>query len=275
MSEVIKLENVSFAYDKDKLVLKNINLQINSGERIAIIGKNGSGKSTLGLLLCGICDKFTGKYFLNGTEINNKTIDIIKDNVGIIFQNPDNQFIANSVEEDIAFGLENRRIPVEEMKKMVLNFATKVGMEKFLKQEPSNLSGGQKQRVALAAMLALNQNILIFDESTSMLDLKAKEDISNLVEEVIKQNKNMTILNITHDIEESKNADKILILDKGEIKFFDTPEKLFNNEKLIDEFKLNIPFTYQLKKVLEKENIKIDSKKSLEEISKEIYDQVK
>ena len=184
--------------------------------------------------------------------------------MGIIFQNPDNQFIGSTVEDDIALGLENHLVPTSKMDDIILEYATKVGMEEFLKKEPTSLSGGQKQRVAIAGVLAMKPKLIIMDESTSMLDPKGKREITELILRLRKEDPTLTILSITHDIEEAYLSDRVIVMNKGKIMFNDSPINVFKHEEELLEMDLDIPFVYKLKKELERNNLNVYSNEEKE-----------
>ena len=253
--EILKLDNVSYAYNKKGNVLTDVNLTINAGEDIAIIGHNGSGKSTLGKLLISLLKPKIGTLSFNNTVIDYKNDALIREKSGMVFQNPDNQFIGVTVRDDIAFGLENKCIPSEKMDEIILEYARKMGVDTLLDQEPANLSGGQKQRVALAGILAMLPDIIVFDEALAMLDPKGKREISNLIKEIKASNPNLTIIRITHDLDEAFNSDKVIVLSQGKIMYNDTPINVF---KHIDELKnqgLDIPFVIKFSQALKQEGL--------------------
>ncbi len=203
---MISINNVSFSYSKKDHALKNISLEIPKGKWISIVGHNGSGKSTLSKLLIGLIEADSGSVVVDGLLLNEENVNAIRNKIGIVFQNPDNQFVGVTVRHDIAFGLENRCYSKEQMDELVYKHALAVKMEEFLDREPHNLSGGQKQRVAIAGVLAIDAEYIIFDEATSMLDPKGVNDIASLIKE-IKDNTNKTIITITHDLNLAKNSD--------------------------------------------------------------------
>ena len=269
--EVIKVENLSFSYDKEKKILNNVSFSINKGEYVTLIGHNGSGKSTLAKLLSYILEPNKGKIYIDNEELNEKNIKNIRNKIGIVFQNPDNQFIGSTVEDDIAFGLENRNIKQEEMKKIVKEYSKKVGMENYLTKEPEELSGGQKQRVAIAGILALNLKIMIFDEATSMLDPEGVEEIRKLILKMKKENPDLTVISITHDIEEAYLSDRVIVLNEGKIYKNDIPSKVFENEEEMKKINLDIPFVLKIKNKLKTKGIEIDENiKTIEELAKYI-----
>ena len=264
--DAIKISNLSFCYD-DFLAINRINLTLEKGKYICIVGHNGSGKSTLAKLIIGLLSPKEGEIEVLGLTLNEQNVSSIRQKVGIVFQNPDNQFIGSTVEDDIAFGLENRCINPLEMEPLVVEFATKVGMEEFLDKEPTNLSGGQKQRVAIAGVLAMHPEIIIFDEATVMLDPKGRKDISNLILEMRKENPSLTIISITHDMEEASNADEVVVLDHGKIVSYGKPNKVLANAGLLKSIDLKMPFLYELKELLKKEGIEVDENSSFDELA--------
>ncbi len=266
----IVVENLCFKYHtSENLVLDNINFTINSGEYVTIIGHNGSGKSTLSKLLIGILKPSSGKIFIFGRELNSENMYEIRKSLGIVFQNPDNQFIGSTVENDIAFGLENHQVERSKMHKIVYDTAKKVNMENFLDYEPLMLSGGQKQRVAIASALALSSDILLFDESTSMLDSHGKEEIKNIMLN-LKDKENKTILSITHDMEEILNADKIIVLNAGKIVQIGTYKELLKDPMFLKNLHLNIPFVNNVIYSLRKKGINLNDVYNINDLVKEI-----
>ena len=237
--------------------------------KIGITGGIGSGKSTIAQLLIGLLEKSSGDIIVNGQQLDLEHLYDIRAQIGIVFQNPDNQFIGATVRDDIAFGLENICIPHHEMDELIETYARKVRMENFLDHEPTKLSGGQKQRVAIAGILAMSPSIIILDESTSMLDPRGKQEINDLVRE-ISNDRQMTIISITHDIEEAKNADKIIMLNNGEIVATGTPDQLLRQTELLEQLKLDVPFALKLSKLLKAQGIKIEETLSIEELEKQL-----
>lgn len=247
---MIKIQNLTFTYnDKTKIAVNNISCTIESGQYIAIIGHNGSGKSTLSKLIVGLLKPQSGKIIINDIPITRKTLTQIRQFIGIVFQNPENQFVGSTVEDDIAFGLENKKMSRLEMKKTVIKLSKETGVYSILNKEPHNLSGGQKQRVAIASTLALDPEIIIFDEVTSMLDPKGKSDILKIINTIQKE-KNKTLISITHDMDEALLADKIIVMSNGKIIAYDTPEKILSDEKIIKIAKIDNPFIYKISKKL-------------------------
>ena len=238
---IIEFKNINFSYDQeDELILKNVCFSINEGEYVCLIGHNGSGKSTIAKLLCGLLNYQDGEILINGIKLNDENLEALRKDIGIVFQNPDNQFIGSTVEDDIAFGLENRCIEREKMISLVHDFSKRVGMENFLSKQSEDLSGGQKQRVAIAGILALDLKIIIFDEATSMLDPQGVEEIRKLVFDMRKKDPKLTFISITHDMEEAYLADKVICLKDGEIFLNDTPENVFKHEEELKSIGLGL-----------------------------------
>ena len=241
--KMINVNNVHFSYNSSTHALKGVSFNIPEGQWVSIIGHNGSGKSTLSKLLNGLLVPNKGEIIIDNEKITEKTINGIRKKVGIVFQNPDNQFIGVTVKHDIAFGLENRKIERNEMLEIIDEYAKKVEMKNFLSSEPHLLSGGQKQRVAIAGVLAINPSIIIFDESTSMLDPEGTSDVINLICQLKKQK---TIITVTHDLNLAFKSDRILVLNEGKLIFDGTPVETFKETKLLQEAKLDIPFKLKL-----------------------------
>jgi energy-coupling factor transport system ATP-binding protein len=243
---MINVEHLSFSYDSTHPVLKDISFNIPQGQFVTLMGHNGSGKSTLAKLLAGLLEVKEGSVSIDSMVLSPKTIVEIRKKLGIVFQNPDNQFIGATVADDLAFGLENRQVPHDQMQTLIDTYASQVGMASFLHQEPSSLSGGQKQRVAMAGVLAMQPKVLLMDEATAMLDPQGKKEIRELLLSIRKAFPSLTILAITHDVEEAVLADQVLVLKEGQLVFQGTPDALFKNETQLKIFKLNTPFVYQL-----------------------------
>ncbi len=253
----IELKNVSFSYD-EKDVLKDISLKIYKGEYVSLIGHNGSGKSTLAKIMAYLVDVKEGEVYILNNLINDSNADSLREVIGIVFQNPDNQFIGSTVEDDIAFGLENRDVEYQKMHELVNKYASLVGMNKFLNKEPSELSGGQKQRVALAGILSLGLKIIILDEATSMLDPEGVKEIKDLIFKMKKEDKDLTIVSITHDMEEAYLSDRVIVINDKTIFKDDTPENVFKDENSLISMGLDIPFVLKVKNKLNEKGIKID-----------------
>lgn len=244
--EEINVKNLTFSYDGEHKILTNVSFSINKGSYTTIVGHNGSGKSTLAKLLVGLLEKDDGEINIHSFSLNEKNLKNIRSITCLVFQNPDNQFIGATVEDDIAFGLENKCIPQDDMRAIIDKFAFDVGMENYLLKEPMMLSGGQKQRVAIAGALALNPEIIIFDESTSMLDSKGKKEISNLIQQIRKNNPDLTIVSITHDIEEAYLSDQVIVLSNGKIVLNGKPDYVFSNKEILNSNRIDIPFIFDV-----------------------------
>ena len=274
MSNVIEIRNLSFSYDYEEenktLVLDDVTLDIERGSYTVIVGHNGSGKSTLAKLMIGLLEKEKGNIYIDGLELNRDTIYDIRNKIGVVFQNPDNQFIGATVEDDIAFGLENHLVPNNEMQPIIEEYANKTGMLEFLDKEPTKLSGGQKQRVAIAGVLAMHPEIIILDEATSMLDPKGKREIKELIKKMRNIVPNITIVSITHDISEAVASDKVIVMNKGKVFATGTPKEIFSDEDKLKEVGLQLPFTYKVQHELQKEGYSLELVMSTKEMVKEI-----
>ena len=250
---MIEIKNLTFSYE-EKCVFDGLNLTIEKGEFIAILGHNGSGKSTLSKLLVGLEEPASGDIFIDGIKSSDATIDTIRKKVSIVFQNPDNQFVGATVADDIAFGLENRQVPREEMIKLVTRYMKQLGLTGLEEIAPHDLSGGQKQRTAIAGALAVGADILILDEATSMLDPAGRRDIMNLVRALAKDEKR-TILMITHHLDEAVYADRLIVLNKGEIIKSGTPLCVFDDTTKLEEVGLDVPFAVVASKKLYEQSL--------------------
>lgn len=253
----IEIKDLVFTYTEGKNILNGISLKVEQGSFVSILGSNGSGKTTLAKLLVGLLNKKEGEVIIGGVPLNKDNLVEIRKNIVIVFQNPDNQFIGATVEDDIAFGMENRQIEHSLMVKNVKKFAALVDMSDYLDREPNTLSGGQKQRVAIAGALSLSPKIIIFDESTAMLDPKGKKEIHEVIRNMHETMPEITILSITHDMEEALLSDRIIYLKDGAIIMDDTPDNVFSNEKFIKDNKIKLPFIYELKKELKNEGFDV------------------
>ncbi len=242
----ILLENVSFSYDKKVDVLKNVSLSVEKGEYVAVLGHNGSGKSTLAKLLNGLITATSGNAEICGfSPFQKKNLFEIRKRVGVIFQNPDNQLVASIVEDDVAFGPENLGVKRKEIKERIDFALSAVNMEEFRKSSPTRLSGGQKQRIAIAGVLALKPEILVLDESTSMLDPKGREEVLSVVKKLNKE-EGVTVIAITHYMEEAVEADKIFVLSDGEIISSGSPEEVFMDKPALEKAGLSIPLSEKI-----------------------------
>ena len=266
----LEIKNLSFSYDKSTKVIDDISLSIDKGCFAAILGHNGSGKSTLAKLIVGILEKSNGQIFFDDEEITKKNIKKLQAKTALVFQNPDNQFIGETVEDDIAFGLENRQFPHDKMQEEINKFAEYVGMIDYLKKEPVNLSGGQKQRVALAGALILRPDILILDEATSMLDPKGKSTVRKILKKIHSENPDLTIISITHDIDEALLCDKVFILSKGKLVKSGAPKEVLRDEQALLDLKLDMPFIYRVEKKLAETGINSHAE-NIEQLVEDIW----
>lgn len=255
MKTLIKLEHINYSYNKDVNALNDVSLDIYEGEDLAIIGHNGSGKSTLAKIIISLLKPNQGNLYFNNEIINEKNDNIIRSKSGIVFQNPDNQFVGVTVKDDIAFGLENRCVKQEDMQAIIDKYAKETGVYELLNKEPANLSGGQKQRVAIAGILAMLPDVVVFDEALAMLDPLGKKEISELINKIKRENKHLTIVRITHDLDEAFNSDRVVVLNKGCIEMIDTPINVFKNIDKLNELKLDVPFIVKVNDRLKKEGL--------------------
>jgi energy-coupling factor transport system ATP-binding protein len=258
--DIIKIENVKYKYSKEdnKYAVDSVNLNIKEGQFTAIIGHNGSGKSTLAKLINSLLLPTEGKIYVKGmdTADDSKLWDI-RQTAGMVFQNPDNQLVATIVEEDIAFGPENQGVEPSEIRKRVDDALNAVGMYEYRTRPPHMLSGGQKQRIAIAGILALNSDCIILDEPTAMLDPSGRKEVMDTLKKLNSQGK--TILLITHYMDEAVEADRVVIMDKGNIKLDGTPKEVFKNLEEIKKFGLDVPQVTELAQELKKEGLDVPS----------------
>ena len=247
MKSVIDVKNLSFRYKENQEYydVKDITFHVKRGEWLSIVGHNGSGKSTTVRLIDGLLEAESGEIVIDGQRLIEENVWNIRRQIGMVFQNPDNQFVGATVEDDVAFGLENQGLSRQEMKKRVEEALALVGMLDFKKREPARLSGGQKQRVAIAGVVALRPAILILDEATSMLDPEGRRELIETVKG-IRKDYDMTVISITHDLEEVAMSDRVLVMKKGEIESTSSPRELFSRNDL-DQIGLDDPFANQLK----------------------------
>lgn len=250
MKHIIDLKNVSFRYDTtvDEYQIDSVSFHVKQGEWLSIVGHNGSGKSTIVRLIDGLLEPESGEIVIDGIPLTRETVWENHSKIGIVFQNPDNQFVGATVEDDVAFGLENQGIPREEMLQRVEKAVKQVGMSAFKDREPSRLSGGQKQRVAIAGIIALRPQIIILDEATSMLDPEGREELMKVVRTLQNQFQ-LTVISITHDLAEIALSDRTLVFKKGRLESSMTPRELFSRDDL-NQIGLDKPFSKQLQETL-------------------------
>lgn len=260
---IVEVKNLTFSYGDDIKALDDVSIKIEEGSYTTIIGHNGSGKSTLAKLLAGLLPITSGEIVIEDRILNLENIGAIRQNLGIVFQNPDNQFIGSSVRDDIAFGLENHEVDPSKMDAIIERFAGVVDMSEFLDKEPNNLSGGQKQRVAIAGVLAMGPKIIIFDEATSMLDPQGKEEIKKVIYDLHSDQK-MTIISITHDIEEALKSDHVIVLEAGKKVLDGDPLSVLSNYDKLFQISLDVPFTFKVAKAFRDRGYDIEKTKDLE-----------
>lgn len=255
--EIIKVENVTYAYKQYESApleaLKGITLSINEGEFVALVGANGSGKSTLAKHLNGLLVPKSGDVFVFGHNTrDDKNIYEIRKNVGVVFQNPDNQMVANIVEDDVAFGPENLGVPRDEIERRITWALDVVNMTEYRHSTPHNMSGGQKQRIAIAGVLAMKPRVLVLDESTSMLDPEGRREVMDVVKK-LNEEEGITVVHITHHMDEVVNCDRVIVMDKGKIVLQDTPKALFKRD--VSQYKLTLPLINQIAARLKSEGV--------------------
>ena len=265
----LKIDDLLFSYDGKKNIVQDVSFSVEKGSYTTIIGQNGSGKSTIAKLLIGLLEKKSGSIVVDDIDVNEETLTQIRSKVGIVFQNPDNQFIGSTVRDDIAFGLENQCVEPSKMDEIIERFSEEVNMSKFLDKEPTRLSGGQKQRVAIAGVLAMAPELLVFDEATSMLDPLGKKEINELIQKIHKE-KQLTIISITHDIEEVVHSDQVIVINDGKVVLEGKPEDILKKEALLLELNLDVPFAYKLSKSLQKKGVKVNTHIDMERLVLEL-----
>lgn len=265
----VEVSHLSFSYDGQNDVIKDVSFEIPKGSYTTIVGHNGSGKSTIAKLLIGLLKAKSGEIKILGNILNEENVYSLRNHVGIVFQNPDNQFIGSTVADDIAFGLENHCVPQEQMQAIIEDVAARVNMSNFLDSEPTKLSGGQKQRVAIAGILAIEPDIIIFDESTSMLDPQGKASINEQIQK-LHDERNITILSITHDMEEVAQSEYVIVLKDGKVEMQGTPKQIFEHKGKLKEMKLELPFALSFSEKLKNEGIFKDSYCTLDEVVNEL-----
>lgn len=243
MKKIISLENIDFKYN-DKKIFDNLSLEIKEGSFVSLIGPNGSGKSTLIRILLGFI-KTSGKVIIDGLEMNHENLKKIIKKIGVVFENPDDQFVAETVMDDIAFSLENMQVNPKEIKKRVIEVAKYVGIEHILEREPHTLSGGEKQLVSLAAALITEPKILILDEALTMIDLDIREKIYNILKEINKE-KGITIINVTQEMDEVLYGDTIIMINDGDLILNGPTKKVLEEERTFNKMGLSLPFMAEL-----------------------------
>lgn len=269
---MIEIKNLKFKYNQDQTsyILDDVSFHVKPGEWLSIVGHNGSGKSTTARLIDGLLVAESGHIIVDGQELTEDNVWEIRNKIGMVFQNPDNQFVGATVEDDVAFGLENKGIAYEEMVSRVQKALSFVGMLEFKDREPARLSGGQKQRVAIAGIIAMRPSILILDEATSMLDPEGRQELIQSIKD-IRQQYGMTVLSITHDLDEVAMSDRVLVLKKGKVESISSPRELFSRGSELVDLGLDIPFSALLTQKLRNKGL-IDCEDYLTE--KELVEQL-
>lgn len=265
MTNIIEVKDLKYKYNEadTTYTLNGVSFHVKQGEWLSIIGHNGSGKSTTVRLIDGLLEAESGDIIIAGDKLTVDNVWEKRRQIGMVFQNPDNQFVGATVEDDVAFGLENQGIPLEEMQERVHQALELVGMSDFMKREPARLSGGQKQRVAIAGVVALRPNIIILDEATSMLDPEGRLDLIRTVKD-IKDRYDMTVISITHDLDEVALSDRVIVMKEGEVESVSRPEELFMRKDL-QALDLNQPFTADLADQLRHKGLEVPDRYFTEE----------
>ncbi|WP_454387112.1 energy-coupling factor ABC transporter ATP-binding protein [Streptococcus sp. Marseille-Q8145] len=247
MENIIEVKNLSYRYDhkSEDYILKDVSFHVKQGEWLSIVGHNGSGKSTTVRLIDGLLEAESGDIIISGDKLTADNVWEKRRQIGMVFQNPDNQFVGATVEDDVAFGLENQGMDYPMMVKRVHEALGLVGMQNFKEREPARLSGGQKQRVAIAGVVALQPDIIILDEATSMLDPEGRLELIRTVKE-IKDKNHLTVISITHDLDEISLSDRVLVMKNGQVESTATPRELFSRPDL-EDLGLDQPFVNQVK----------------------------
>lgn len=255
---VISIKNIHFNYqDQDtREALSDVSLDVYEGEWLAIIGHNGSGKSTLAKMMNGLLEASSGEIYIDGQLLTEDTVYEARRKVGMVFQNPDNQFVGTTVEDDIAFGLENIGMPRDEMVQKINASLEMVRMTKFKEKEPARLSGGQKQRVAIAGMIALAPKVVILDEATSMLDPQGRFEVISTIQQLHKD-KGITVISITHDLDEAAQANRVLLMEGGKVNRIGTPSEIFEMGTALVDKGLDVPFSEKLKAILKDKGMNV------------------
>lgn len=246
----VRLEHVFFKYeDTEKFAVKDVSISAKKGEWVALVGHNGSGKSTIAKLLNGLLFPEDGLIKIGHFVLSEKNIWEIRRQVGMVFQNPDNQFVGATVQDDVAFGLENHGVPHDVMVKRVESALNEVGMQSYALHEPARLSGGQKQRVAIAGVLALQPDVIILDEATSMLDPRGRAEVMETIR-IMREQEDITVISITHDLDEVLFADRVIVMNEGEIHSEGTPKEIFEQADAMRKIGLGVPFIIELQEKL-------------------------
>ncbi|EGJ42843.1 energy-coupling factor ABC transporter ATP-binding protein [Streptococcus sanguinis] len=271
MENIIEVRNLKYKYDSESenYTLNDVSFQVKKGEWLSIVGHNGSGKSTTVRLIDGLLEAESGDIIISGDKLTAENVWEKRRQIGMVFQNPDNQFVGATVEDDVAFGLENQGLDYDLMVERVQQALELVGMQDFKEREPARLSGGQKQRVAVAGVVALRPDIIILDEATSMLDPEGRLDLIQTVKK-IKDSNQLTVISITHDLDEIALSDRVLVMKEGQVESTATPRELFSREDL-EELGLDQPFVNKVKAALRQSGLPLPDSYLTE---KELQDQL-
>ncbi|EGF17035.1 energy-coupling factor transporter ATPase [Streptococcus sanguinis] len=271
MDNIIEVRNLKYKYDSESenYTLNDVSFQVKKGEWLSIVGHNGSGKSTTVRLIDGLLEAESGDIIISGDKLTAENVWEKRRQIGMVFQNPDNQFVGATVEDDVAFGLENQGLDYDLMVERVQQALEFVSMQDFKEREPARLSGGQKQRVAVAGVVALRPDIIILDEATSMLDPEGRLDLIQTVKK-IKDGNQLTVISITHDLDEIALSDRVLVMKEGQVESTATPRELFSREDL-EELGLDQPFVNQVKAALRQSGLPLPDSYLTE---KELQDQL-
>ncbi|EAG8561372.1 energy-coupling factor ABC transporter ATP-binding protein [Listeria monocytogenes] len=246
----VRLEHVFYKYeDTEKYAVKDVSISARKGEWVALVGHNGSGKSTIAKLLNGLLFPEDGLIKIGHFVLSEKNIWDIRRQVGMVFQNPDNQFVGATVQDDVAFGLENHGVPHDTMVERVESALNEVGMQSYALHEPARLSGGQKQRVAIAGVLALQPDVIILDEATSMLDPRGRAEVMETIR-IMREQEDITVISITHDLDEVLFADRVIVMNNGEVHSEGTPQEIFEQADAMRKIGLGVPFIIELQEKL-------------------------
>ena len=270
--EAVKFENVKFAYreDEEDFAVNGVTLSIGEGEFVAVLGRNGSGKSTLAKMINALLVPTEGRAEVFGLDTaDSKNTFEIRKSAGMVFQNPDNQTVASIVEDDVAFGPENIGVPREEIGRRIEFALNAVGMQAFRDATPSRLSGGQKQRVAIAGVLAIRPKIMILDESTAMLDPKGRREVMDVIKKLNKE-RGMTVILITHFMDEALEADRAIVMHRGEVVMDGTPEEIFSRSDELETYNLTLPRAAYISKKLAEGGMPVKGAFNAEELAEEI-----
>lgn len=272
MKPLIEFKHVSFRYQEDgPWVLKDVSFTIDERESVAIIGHNGSGKSTIAKLMNGLLFPQEGEIWINDQQLTESSIWDIRRNVGMVFQNPDNQFVGATVQDDVAFGMENRGVPRMTMQERIKSSLQAVNMEKYLLTEPHRLSGGQKQRVAIAGVIAISPKVLILDEATVMLDPRGRKEIMETISRLITEEQ-LSLVTITHDLQEVTQTDRVIVLNQGEVWMIDHPQAILRNGNELRDIGLDVPFVTTLSNQLVQRGISLQNEPfTTEEMLEELW----